>query len=106
MEHENRDPLTGACVDCGATREALDDNLFPICHKVHGPYKHGIIVLRQAARQVQWLAESARSAMERHEAMAVHCQREARELDARKREINAALAALGDAPPLILQGRD
>lgn len=54
------DPVTGNCVDCGATREMIDDALVPTCRKFSGPHKFALVLLN---RHLMW----ERSAIEMHE---------------------------------------
>lgn len=70
MEH-NFDPVTGNCVDCGATRESIDDNLFPTCAKFDGPHKLALIAIYQAASIQERSAFWAELSLQRAEAEVV-----------------------------------
>lgn len=96
MEHENIDPMTGGCFDCGARYEEIADGLAPNCRKVSGPYRQAIIVLRRERVRTKYLADRARGAQMQAEAAVVSLQRQSRELDAQGQEIEAALIFLGD----------
>lgn len=39
-------------MDCGATREAIDDNLYPACDKIEGPHRLALLLIRQEVRRV------------------------------------------------------
>lgn len=83
----NPDPVTGACQDCGARREEIDDNLVPICEKITGPHRLAIIVLRREQRRLRWAAH-----VNRHNAAAL--TNEARECEHDERELAASADAL------------
>ena len=42
----------GACLDCGAERVEIDDNLAPTCDKVVGPHRLGIMAMRRDLRRL------------------------------------------------------
>lgn len=46
--HKTIDPMTGNCLDCGATPEMVDDGLVPACRKFTGPHKLALAVLNRA----------------------------------------------------------
>jgi hypothetical protein len=96
MEPHNCATLNGDCAECGATLHEIDDGLAPECRKVHGPYAAAIILLRTQSRRFGVMENDARRFMESAEAQVVAYQQAARDLNAKKREIDAALAFLGD----------
>lgn len=46
------DPSTGSCVDCGATRNDIDDRVAPVCYAVEGSNKQAIFALREKLRVI------------------------------------------------------
>ena len=102
--HTNRDPVTGDCLDCGATRENIDDNLYSTCEKVTGPHRLAIMLIRREARHQEIWAEHARANVAEAEAAAVQWEREARRCAEAARNLWATIDYLqGDEPkPLPL----
>lgn len=74
----NYDPMTGNCLDCGARREEIDDNLFPACEKIEGPHRLAIIAVRREATHQQWRVRHAWRNLRQAEAQAVACSQELR----------------------------
>jgi hypothetical protein len=102
--HTNLDLITGNCLDCGATREAIDDNLYPTCEKATGPHRLAIMLIRREALHRENWAGHARHHVAEAEEAAVYWEGEARKADAAGRELRATIDYLkGDEPkPLPL----
>jgi hypothetical protein len=43
----NTSSLNGACVDCGATREEVVDNIYPVCLRFQGPNRIALIAINK-----------------------------------------------------------
>ena len=110
-EGHNLDPMTGGCVDCGATREALDDNIFPVCARFDGPHKLALIAIHQAVSRednsIHWAARRLQDAeleakdaeleAKDAEASAVYHARQKREFEANAAALRASLDFLASA---------
>jgi hypothetical protein len=104
VKHENLDPLTQTCLDCGATREAQQDNLFPVCVKFEGPHRLALIAIHQAQSRCQqgilWharAAEEARLQAREAEDAAVYHDKEADRCRAADNELHASSEFLKQA---------
>lgn len=97
--HTNLDPITGGCLDCGARREEIDDNLFPVCEKVVGPHRLAIIALGRILRERQGSAYRMRRAAEASENAAVEYSRASRRSHAEAEAIAASAAMLRSLSP-------
>ncbi len=92
--HQNTDPVTGGCLDCGATRENIDDNLFPTCEKAAGPNRLAIISARRELRHRENDVANMRSQMAQGERHIVHLSKTIREREAECRELAASIEKL------------
>jgi hypothetical protein len=105
-EGHNLDPMTGGCVDCGATREALDDLLFPTCAKFDGPHKLALIAIHQAASRQEGAARSSDRCMHDAEEAAVAYAHQKREFEGNAAALRASIdflasAGMADRPKMI-----
>lgn len=92
--HTNLDPMTGNCLDCGARREEIADNIFPTCDKIEGPHRLTTMLLRREHRLKAWHAENARQNMVRAEREVVHWDHEQRRVSVEADELGGSLEFL------------
>lgn len=104
VAHVNRDPMTGACLDCGARLEQIDDNVFPTCEKITGPHRLAIMAVRLAAAEVHWRARMTRTYLQQAENQVVAMTRQLRDEEAAERELNASLDMLREASGMKKDG--
>ncbi len=83
--------ITGECRNCGARREQIDDNLFPVCETVTGPHRLAIIAVRDAAMAQEYAARIARWHLKQAEAAAAHFAGVARQHEADHRSLQGSL---------------
>ena len=95
--HTNINPLTGDCLDCGANKEQIDDNLFPVCEKITGPHRLAIIAVRNEAMVRGYAAESYEQRARIAEDEAARYSQGARRLRADERALKASLEYLKGA---------
>ncbi len=92
--HKTLDPTTGACLDCGATREEIDDRLFEICEKVTGPNRLTILGARRQLHHFERQEREHRARLRALEEMIPSLQQLIREDADNQRELRASIAVL------------
>lgn len=97
VQHGNCDPISGCCLDCGATREAILDNLYPTCEKFEGPYRAAMIVLNRTHAEAKGLCASISRAKTAFAAHSDFYQRQLAELYATAEQTLAAMEVLRKA---------
>jgi hypothetical protein len=102
MSHKNLDWRTGDCLDCGATRIQIDDNLSPICEKIEGPHRLAIIAIKQALHNHRFAAEHYRWCQREAEEKTIEFGNEAIKHEKAEYELSASLKILLGEPRKIL----
>lgn len=92
--HRWRDPMSGSCLNCGATIEEISDNLAPTCDRIEGPHRIALLGLIKVRRHRQAELTSLRQQHQQAENMVVTLGRRIREEDAHLRELEATIAGL------------
>lgn len=92
--HSRRDPATGNCEDCGATREEMADRLAPTCEKAEGPHRLLIIEGRRQLRHMAAAIRRTDDAIRNYERDLVTFRWRLYEERAREAELRASLDVL------------
>jgi hypothetical protein len=93
--HKNRDPLTDNCLDCGASREEIDDYALS-CKPVTGPNRVALVAMTREQRRREREIDFLRKELERGERNIVSLSRQIREKEAEARELTESINRLNN----------
>jgi hypothetical protein len=81
-------------MDCGATREEIDDDIFPVCQKAEGPNRLAIIHTRRALWHFEAEGRDLQRRFKSLEEMIPEMHRALRENREKQAEVRASLELL------------